>query len=440
MHNQTLPGTVAVVGAGIVGLSVAVQLQRDGHEVVVIDRDDPMQACSAGNAGYLSEANIFPPASPDMLRQLPRLLLSKDGPLIIRPSYLPRMLGWTRRALPVLQPAAHRVVTDTLARMTAVAYPSLKELADHAGASRFLSRDGGLVAFKTASALEKKARALPVWNDYGLVARQLSAAEIRAMEPSLAPDTVGGIFFENSGRCSDPQGLGLQYATHFHDRGGKVVRAEVTAVEAAHDSVTLSTTAGELSARRAVLCAGYWSGRLIEALGYRAPVVSERGYHLMLPEPGIRLTRPVVFGEPHFAATPMDRGLRLAGTAEFARPDSPPDMRRARMLLGLAQRYLVNIDGRDAKPWMGIRPSLPDGLPAIGVCDRHPGLLYAFGHAHNGLTLSAVTARCISALLRGEPTPVDIAPLDIARFGRPARWARASTRQLPATPPTEQRP
>ena len=146
------------------------------------------------------------------------------------------------------------------------------------------------------------------------------------------------------------------------------------------------------------------------------PLVSERGYHLMLPRPGLSLTRPVVFGEPHFAATPMDEGLRLAGTAEFARWDAPPAWERAHMLLALARQYLRGLDGDEAKPWMGVRPSLPDGLPAIGTVPSAPAIHYAFGHAHNGLTLSAVTARCISALVQGTAPPVDLAPLSLERF------------------------
>ncbi|MBD9667098.1 FAD-dependent oxidoreductase [Variovorax sp. VRV01] len=409
--------TVAVVGGGIVGLSTALQLQLDGHDVTVIERDAPMQACSAGNAGYLSEANIFPPASPDMLWQMPRLMLAKDGPLVVRPSYALHMLPWGRRALTVLKPEAMARITGTLAAMTRMAYASISGLAAQAGASNLISRDGGLIAFKTQPALDKKCAALDTWNRHDLPVRRLSAVEIAALEPALAPDIVGGLLFQNSGRCSNPQGLGLRYAEHLAAQGGRVVRDEVGAVSLQEGGKV--TVQGQHRSRqydRIVVCGGYWSGALMRPFFRHVPLASERGYHLMLPRPGLSLTRPVVFGEPHFAATPMDEGLRLAGTAEFARWDAPPAWERAHMLLALARQYLRGLDGDEAKPWMGVRPSLPDGLPAIGTVPSAPAIHYAFGHAHNGLTLSAVTARCISALVQGTAPPVDLAPLSLERF------------------------
>jgi D-hydroxyproline dehydrogenase len=419
MTHTCAPGTVAVVGAGIVGLSVAAQLQREGHRVTVLDRDEPMQACSAGNAGYLSEANIFPPASSDMLMQLPRLIWSKEGPLVIRPSYAHRMLPWARHALRVLQPQALHRVTETLAAMTRIAYASLSELAANTGASALLSRDGGLVAFKSEAALQRKCGALQIWNDHGLPVRRLAAQEIRALEPALADDIVGGLLFQNSGRCANPQRFGQLVASHLAHHGADVIRDEVHSLVPSGDgSVTVLSASGRARFDRVVVCAGYWGGALVKPFFRSMPIVSERGYHLMLPTPGLTLTRPVVFGEPHFAATPMEGGLRLAGTAEFSAPEAKPNMQRAAMLLQLAGRYLKQLNGRGAQPWMGVRPSFPDGMPAIGRVAAHPSLLYAFGHSHNGLTLSAVTGQCIAALIRGGRPPVDIASLDLNRFSR----------------------
>ena len=419
MKSTTEPTTVGVIGAGIVGLSIAVQLQRDGYKVTVIDRDEPMLACSAGNAGYLSEANIFPPAAPDMLFQLPKLLLADDGPLVIRPAYMPRMMSWGRHALSVVREDVRATVTRTLASMTVQAYATMETLATHAGAARLLSRDGGLVAFKSAQALDRKCESLSVWHRHGIQVHRLSGAEIQVLEPALSHDIVGGLFFENSGRCSNPRRLGLLYAEHLVRNGGEIVRDQVNQVSSQPDGGVIVRSAG--GSRRfadVVVCAGFWSGKLLQSYFRSIPIASERGYHLMLPNAGLGLRRPVVFGEPHFAATPMEDGLRLAGTAEFASADAPPNMQRAQMLLRLARGYLAPIDETGAKPWMGVRPSLPDGLPAIGTVPGQPGLHYAFGHAHNGLTLSAVTAKCVSAQLQGIAAPIDVTPLDLMRFER----------------------
>lgn len=419
MNSIAEPTTVGVIGAGIVGLSVAVQLQRDGYRVTVIDRDEPMQACSAGNAGYLSEANIFPPAAPDMLLQLPKLLLANDGPLVIRPAYAPKMMSWGRHALSVVKGDVRAMVTRTLASMTVQAYAMIETLATYAGAAQLLSRDGGLVAFKNAQALDKKCELLNVWHRHGIEVHRLSDAAIQALEPALSREIVGGLFFANSGRCSNPRRLGLIYAEHLVRNGGEVVRDQVNGVSSQSDGGVI--VRGAIEDRRfanVVVCAGFWSEELLHSHFKSIPIASERGYHLMLPNAGLSLKRPVVFGEPHFAATPMDEGLRLAGTAEFASADAPPNMQRAEMLLRLARQYLAPIDETGAKPWMGVRPSLPDGLPAIGTVPGQPGLHYAFGHAHNGLTLSAVTAKCVSAQLQRAAAPIDLTPFDLMRFER----------------------
>lgn len=409
--------TIGVIGAGIVGLSIAVELKRQGYQVTVIDRDEPMQGCSSGNAGYLSEANIFPPAAPDMLMQLPKLMFANDGPLVIKPTYVPEMLSWGYHALSAIKQERREWITATLADMTVQAYTALEKLSGHASASHLLSRDGGLLAFKNQDAFNKKCALLPVWERHGITVHRLSASEVRSMEPALAKDMVGGLLFENSGRCSNPQKLGLLYAEHLLRNGAEIYRDNVREIRPSHSgNVLVRGVNTERSFNKVVVCAGFWSTALLKPYVHHIPMVSERGYHLMLPTPGIQLKRPVVFGEPHFAATPMDEGLRLAGTAEFASAQSAPNYERAKMLIRLAQGYLPELNGGKGQPWMGVRPSLPDGLPAIGQAPNHSTIHYAFGHAHNGLTLSAVTAELVARQINASTQSTSNASLDLARF------------------------
>ncbi|WP_339436755.1 FAD-dependent oxidoreductase [Pseudomonas sp. EL_65y_Pfl1_R32] len=415
---SAISNDVIVIGAGIVGLSIALQLKLDGYKVTVVDQSPAMQGCSAGNAGYLSQANIFPPATSDLLLKLPKLLLDKEGPLVIKPSYLGKMMPWSLRAVSALRSAPYAVNVNALSSLITRSQESLALLAAQANASHLLSTEGGLIVYRTEEAFKAKQKSIPVWRDYGVEVETLTRQKTLEMEPALARDITGAIHFTHSGRCSNPQGLGLLYLEQLKRSGARFVQDRVkNARQIGIDQWEITLSSSRLKSSKVVLCAGHASDELLNGYGYRKALVSERGYHLMIPAPRVQLNRPVVFGEPYFAATPMVHGLRLAGTAEFCAADSPPDMKRSLMLRGLAEKYLPGLNSDDAQPWMGVRPALPDGLPAIGKVEQGIGFYYAFGHGHNGLMTSAITARCVSALIAEREPPVDLKPFDLKRFG-----------------------
>jgi D-amino-acid dehydrogenase len=409
---------VIVIGAGIVGLSIALQLQLDGYKVTVVDQSPAMQGCSAGNAGYLSQANIFPPATPDLLLKLPKLLLDKEGPLVIKPSYFGKMVPWSLRAVSALKPAPYAKTVNALSSLITRSQESMALLAAQADASHLLSTEGGLIAYRTDEAFKAKQKAIPVWRDHGVEVETLTREKTLDMEPALAKDIVGAIHFAHSGRCSNPQGLGLLYLEQLKRSGASFIQDRVQSVRQVFvDQWEIMLSQSRLKFSKVVLCAGHASDELLVGYGYKKALVSERGYHLMIPTPRIQLNRPVVFGEPYFAATPMVHGLRLAGTAEFCAAESPANMKRSFMLRNLAEKYLPGLNSEGAQPWMGVRPTLPDGLPAIGKVDQGTGFYYAFGHGHNGLMTSAITAQCVSAMISGREAPVDLKPFDLKRFG-----------------------
>jgi glycine/D-amino acid oxidase-like deaminating enzyme len=409
---------VVVVGAGIVGLSIALRLQLEGYKVTVIDKQDPMEGCSAGNAGYFSQANIFPPATPDLIGQLPRLLMAKDGPLVIKPAYIGKMLPWSLRAVRVLKPQPYARVLGALASLITRSQDSISQLARVANASHLLTREGGLHVYKNRDALKARLQSLPRWKEHGIAAELLSGEDTRAMEPALARDIIGGIYFPGSGRCSNPKELGMHYFRYLMASGAKFIKSSFQGIErSATGTLEVVLSGQRIGAMKVVMAAGYSTAWMLKKYGYKDVLVSERGYHLMIGRPELELGRPIVFGEAYFAATPMDHGLRLAGTAEFCKPDAPPNMYRSYMLHRLAKHYLPGLASQPGEPWMGIRPSLPDGLPAIGQVIGEPGLFYAFGHAHNGLTTSAVTAHCIAALVGSCIPPIDLNPFNYSRFG-----------------------
>ena len=408
---------VVVVGGGIVGTVCAGELLARGLSVTVIERDEPGAGTSAGSAGYLSDGEIFPLAQPGVPVRILPMLADPQGPLVVRPAYLPRMIGWGTRFLLASRSRRFQAGIRAMSSLNRVANDMLFAFAKRAGAERYLVRDGCLhVAYERAT-LEHAEALVATLEANGIAARIVDASSARAMEPNLSASVLGGVFYPNAARCTDPFEFGRALAGAFRAGGGTVVRAAAQAlVQRAPEQWIVRTSEGEIEAPRVLVAAGVWSRELVQPLGYRVPLEAARGYHLMLPEPGVQLARTLLFEETHFCATPMDRGLRLAGTVEFAGVDAAPDYRRSEMLLGLAARYLPGIRGDGATRWMGSRPSFPDSLPALGAAPRHQNLYFAFGQEKLGLTQSAVTATCVADVILGRKPPLDLTPFSLGRF------------------------
>ncbi|HWK46531.1 MAG TPA: FAD-dependent oxidoreductase [Stellaceae bacterium] len=411
-------GKTIIVGAGIVGLATALQLQADGHRVLLLDPAEPASGCSSGNAGNLAESEIFPLAEPGIWHRLPRMLLDPMGPLVIRMAYLPRLIPWGLRFLAAARPGTFTASTAALASLNQLAVQSYLPLLQRAGAGDLVTRQGGLVACRTRSMLDSTIAQIPLQIGHGIPAEALSPGALRELEPGLSPDLAGGVYYPSAARCADPQALGTRFAEAILRDGGEIRRAEVLGLTPAEDgSWQIMTDQGVITAQRVVITAGVWSGKLMRHLGYKAPIETERGYHLMLPAPNVTLHRPCIMAETSFCVTPMNHGLRLAGTVEMAGIKAPMNPRRSDILFDLAKPYLPGLDRSGATRWMGFRPSFPDSRPAIGRAARHRNLTYAFGHQHLGLTQAAITGRCIADLVADRPPPIDLAPFSLARFG-----------------------
>jgi D-amino-acid dehydrogenase len=246
----------------------------------------------------------------------------------------------------------------------------------------------------------------------------IPAEELRQMEPALGPKLAGGILYSDSGHCTDPQALSASMASSFRTMGGEFKRASVQElVPAPGGMVKVVTDAGEVIVEDAVVAAGIWSPPLVKPFGVKPLLAAERGYHLMLRDPHITLQRPIGAGDDKFIITPLSGGIRLAGTAEFADVDTPPDWRRSDILLKAAKTLLPEINGEEtATRWMGPRPSTPDSLPLIGRTPKNQHIICAFGHSHLGLTLGAVTAELVSDIIGKRPPSPVMAGLRPDRF------------------------
>ncbi|HLI14192.1 MAG TPA: FAD-dependent oxidoreductase [Alphaproteobacteria bacterium] len=412
---------VGVIGAGIVGIATASYLQRDGHEVFVVDPDPPGRGASFGNAGCFNSSSIVPMAMPGTLRKVPGWLRDPLGPLAIRWRYLPTLAPWLIRFIRAGTPGRVEAQARALAGLLGPCLEALAPLVKEAGAQDLVRRLGHLVVYRSDGALAKDHAALELRRRNGITWETLDADALRQFDPALSRDYTRGVLFTANGHTVDPQGLVARLAEAFQRRGGTLhaTRALGFALDGARLRA-IRTEAGELPADAAVVAAGAYSKRLAAALGDDVPLETERGYHLMIRDPEVAPRVPTNDAEGKFVVTPMASGLRFAGTVELAGLKAAPDWRRAHMLLTQGRRLFPGLAAHYSPArlsvWMGHRPSLPDSLPVLGPSRRSPDVLYAFGHGHVGMTGAPMTGRVIAALVAGRPAGLDLAPFRPGRF------------------------
>jgi D-amino-acid dehydrogenase len=407
---------IAVVGAGVVGLATAVRLRREGYRVSLFDPEEPGSQTSSGNAGLIMTAQISPLSSPGLWRKVPGMLTDPEGPLVLRWQNLPGLTPWFLRFLGNSRWSRYEAIAEALAPMVTRSLDSwLTLVGSHEGA-RLFRQDGLLYVFRNRRNFLAGQKEIEFRRRYGVAGEVIPPEELRQMEPALAPDLAGGVLYPDSGHCTDPASLSAALASAFRQGGGEFRRAEVKELGMAQGGVRVITQGSELTADEVIVTAGIWSPKLTKPFGVRPMLAAERGYHLMLHHPGVTPRRPIGAGDDKFIITPMAKGVRLAGTAEFAKPDAPADWRRSEVLLRMSKRLFPEMNGEaTATKWMGARPSTPDSLPLVGRTPKNPRVICAYGHSHLGLTLGAVTAEQVADIVSGR-SPQGIEALKPDRF------------------------
>ena len=410
-------GQIAVVGAGIVGICCALYLQRDGHRVCLIDPDGPGEGCTSGNGGQIVTGYCVPVALPGIVRQVPGMLSDPLGPLTIRWRYLPRLLPWLLRFLGASSRRRVASIASALHELNKDAMSAFEPLIQQASAQDLIERNGRLDVYRSEKAFAKAQVKLNLLRACGVELEILDSRQIADLEPALGGRCRFGLFYPRMAHTTDPLRLAQVLAGDFLRRGGRLLREKVTDFEFRSAGISaLRTDAGRHPVDQVVLAAGAFSRPLAAKLGSKVPLDAERGYHVMLPNPGIELRRTLLFGDMYCGFTPMQGGLRLAGTVELASVDAAPNYARADNLLRGARRVLPDLKGDGATRWMGCRPSLPDSLPVLGRSPLHRSVYFAFGHGHVGLTGAAVTGKIIADLVADRPTHIDIQPFRADRF------------------------
>jgi D-amino-acid dehydrogenase len=409
---------VAVVGAGIVGVSCALHLRRAGHDVTLLDPRPPGTATSFGNAGGIVTGAVVPNSTPALRRNLHSILLDRDNPVRVRWAYLPKLTPWLLQFLRNGSDARVRQIAQALQPLVSRAYEAHRELIALSGADGIVRPVGWLKVYGSEATFAATKYERSIMAAHGVRFDVLGRDEIRQLEPALAPRFEKALFQPDSAFVSSPRKLTEAYAAHFARVGGGVVQERVRGVAPEPDGVTLDCEFGYRRFDAVVIAAGAWSKELARQVGDHVLLDTERGYHLNLERGQAGdLRRAVVFPDHGgFVLAPMQDGIRLTSGVELAGLDAPPDFARIRRLIPRALEVLPGLSAQVTRQWMGYRPSTPDSLPVIGRSPRSPNVYYAFGHQHLGLTLGPITGRLIAALVSGQQPEFDVSPYRIERF------------------------
>jgi D-amino-acid dehydrogenase len=414
-----LKADVLVLGAGMVGVSAALHLQKRGRDVILVDRHPHAgEETSFGNAGLIESASVFPYMFPRDFGELLQYAMNRAPQARYQWSDLPTILPWLVRYF--LASSPQRALHSAMAELPLIRRSLIEHeaLIAEAKVPELLRRTGWIKLFRAETTLTKAIGELERAKRYGVPGEVLNASDIIAREPNLTGKFAGAIYWPTPGFVPDPGGLAQAYEALFERKGGRLLVGDARTLEQHGDRWRVALADGAAVAREVVVAMGPWSDLVFGPLRYSIPLAVKRGYHLHLaPRGNAVLHHPVLDSDLGYLLAPMNRGIRLTTGVEFARRDAAPTPIQLRQALPRAHRMFPLGEALDAKPWMGARPCLPDMLPVIGRAPRHPGLWFDFGHQHHGLTLGPATGRLLAEMMTGETPFADPSPFAVERFG-----------------------
>lgn len=406
-----------VIGAGIIGTAIAHDLQKRGRQVVLIDRDTPGMGASFGNMASIAVTEFMPASRPAIWRQIPGWLLDPEGPVRVRPGYMPRLVPWFLRFIAASRPSKLRALEAQGAALCARALDDTLALLQEAGLQDQISAEGCLSLYTDAAEFKADRDHIEILERFGFAHDILTGAEARDLEPELSPSIGMAVRFPQNRSMKDPYKLVLSLAQRFTAMGGRIEQGEVAGFPRGETIREVVLKDGRrIAADEVVIAAGAFSHQLSKQLGEPIPLETERGYHTQIMAPGISMKHSIIWPARAFMVTPTAGGIRVGGTVEMAGLQAPPDYRRAKITVKRAMTALPNLRPENTTEWMGHRPALPDTVPILSASAKTKGVYYATGHGHLGLTYAATTARLMGDLITGAKPPVDLHPYRINRF------------------------
>lgn len=419
MSNSTPPKAtrdVVIVGAGIVGLCCAWYLQESGFNVTLIDKGEPGQRTSYGNAGVISPWSCVPQAMPGIWKSLPGYFLRPDAPARVHAKHAFRYLPWLLEFLRQSSPAQVQKNSDAMHQLCGDGVVLYKQLLSQTGHPELIEDCLQIHAFRDKDAANIDALSYTLRSNKGADIRLINADELRELEPALSKDFKAAVIAPGMARALNPGKIGEVLALQIERRGGVIINGEVTQLQRDNDGWTISLQGQMLRSARVVVSAGAWSTKLLAPLGIKIRLAAERGYHLWFNNNGTTVNNSVMDVDGHVIATAMDGRIRVAGIAEFSDADAPPSTNNVKKMHRIASRMIPALADTPAKDWMGVRPSFPDSLPLLEEIPNHSGLFAAFGHSHYGLMMAPKSGQLIAQLVSGDKPNIDLSVYGSQRF------------------------
>jgi glycine/D-amino acid oxidase-like deaminating enzyme len=406
---------IGIIGAGIQGISNALFLQKKGFNVTIFDRDEPgSPAASYGNAGHFSPYASVPINRPDVLTDVPAMLLSSTGPLALKWNYVPKMIPWFLQFIRNCTTKRMMHTAKNMHQILDLALPAYDELFDEIDLGELVEKKGILYIWNNQS-LKSRDLEIKVRDKLGVDQQLVTPKEIHDLEPNIKPIYHGGVYYQHGRHARNPKKILLKLFELFLKKGGKFLKMNIKDIKFDEDKPVIKAETQSFIFDKIVIACGSFSKRLTDNLDEKIPLDTERGYHVHFKDCDHLLSRPVIFQNRGFGITPMEQGLRVVGTVEFGGLNNPLTKSRVKNLINNA-KYMMGDLPEHEDEWLGFRPTLPDYLPVIGPSKKHKNVFYCFGHHHLGWTLGPISGKIISGMIAEENTNLDLKPYSSLRF------------------------
>ena len=406
---------IGIIGAGIQGVCNALFLQKNGYKVTLFDRDEPGNlSASYGNAGHFSPYASVPLNRPDVLTDVPSMLLSSTGPLALRWNYVPKMIPWFLKFILNCSKKKMMHKAKNMHQILNLALPAFDELFDEVDISGLVEKKGVIYVWNDQN-LTSRELEINIRKELGVEQQILTPKEIHDLEPNIKPFYHGGVFYSYARHTRNPKKILLKLFDLFLAKDGKFLKINIQDLKFDGENPIVKSETQQFIFDKIVIACGAFSKKLTDKLNEKIPLDTERGYHIQFKGCDHLISRPVVFANRGFGMTPMEQGLRVAGTVEFGGLKNPLSKSRIKNLIEGA-KYMLDGLPEHQDEWLGFRPSLPDFLPVIGPSKNYKNVYYSFGHHHLGWTLGAVSGKIISKMIANENTNLNLEPYSSRRF------------------------